>query len=114
MPSYLISENRYCGESFWLAHDATPRCTLERIARQIYLAHTKDVTGINAEISGAEWWCQLRKHGDEEKETIGFHWDKDEDMLDEAGINIFPHLYVCVPITSIFIWNSKPNNGVTA
>ena len=40
--------------------------------------HTRGVTGINPEISGAEWWCQLRvqEDGDKKKETIGFHWDK--------------------------------------
>lgn len=41
----------------------------------------------------AEWWCQLREGGDDHgKETIGFHWDKDEELLDEAGLNVFPQL----------------------
>lgn len=24
--------------------------------------------------------------------TVAFHWDKDEDLVDDAGINVFPQL----------------------
>lgn len=80
----------FCSESFWIGASDQPRCTLERLAKRVWEFHTAGVRGYT-ERSGAEWWVQVRLPGAAAK-TIGFHWDKDEDLVDEAGINIFPQV----------------------
>ena len=52
--------------------------------------------------SGVEWWVQVREaHPDAgarslrsraARLSIGMHWDKDEDLVDQQGINIHPLL----------------------
>ena len=64
------------GSSNWLAADATPRCTLERLAQAIFRARTAGVE-FDPSRSGAEWWAQVRTEGHAD-EAIEFHWDVDE------------------------------------
>jgi len=40
---------------------------------------------------------QVRESGHEE-EAIGMHWDKDEALVDEQGINVHPHLSTVRPL----------------
>ena len=44
--------------SNWLPCGATPRCTPERLARQIFEYHTRDAE-FDESSSGAEWWTQV-------------------------------------------------------
>ena len=37
--------------------------------------------------------------GNQAAETIRFHWDKDEDLVDEQGIAVFPHLSTVTYLT---------------
>jgi hypothetical protein len=60
-------------------HDTTktwfkPRCSLETIARQVFLVHTqhllqgkgRSTCGFDPSMSGAEWWVQVRSQGGED------------------------------------------------
>ena len=83
----------FTGEvTFWLPAEMKPRTTLERLARQIFDFHTSSCAGkYNTKKSGAEWWVQVREEGGKH-ENIGFHWDKDEELVDQAGINVTPQI----------------------
>ncbi|KNC55763.1 uncharacterized protein AMSG_11191, partial [Thecamonas trahens ATCC 50062] len=97
----------FVDESFFIAADAAPRVWLEAFAKHVFNAHTARAglrPGIDYDpaASGAEWWVQIRhppspdrsacRH-DEPDNSIGFHHDKDEELID-AGIplNLTPHL----------------------
>ena len=66
-------------ESFWLAANQRGRCSLEELALAIFRAHTAQAS-FDPQTSGVEWWVQLRMGGDR-AEDIGFHTDKDEDLV---------------------------------
>ncbi|CAM9153425.1 unnamed protein product [Hapterophycus canaliculatus] len=66
--------------------DAVPRNCLERLALDIFEAHTPDAR-FNRATSGAEWWTQVI----DESDDIGWHWDKDYGM-EAHGINVHPCL----------------------
>ncbi|CAM9299037.1 unnamed protein product [Scytosiphon promiscuus] len=74
------------GETFWMQADAVPRNCLERLALDIFEAHTPDARFDRA-TSGAEWWTQVIDDSDD----IGWHWDKDYGM-EANGINVHPCL----------------------
>lgn len=100
--SALVSDasKTFVQESFWLPANLKPRCALEAIAKEIYTVHTKDARDdIDTAASGAEWWVQLRTVG-EKKETISFHFDKDEELVDTHGINVHPHISTVTYLTS--------------
>ena len=67
----------FSDKAFWLPANLQPRCTLEALALAIFEEHTAGVVAFDRERSGCEWWAQIRRPG-EDSETIGFHWDKDE------------------------------------
>lgn len=67
----------FSDKAFWLPANLQPRCTLEALAMAIFEEHTAGVAAFDRQRSGVEWWAQIRRPG-EESETIGFHWDKDE------------------------------------
>ncbi|CAN0557614.1 unnamed protein product, partial [Ectocarpus sp. 12 AP-2014] len=46
------------GETFWIEADAAPRNCLERLALDIFKAHTAGAR-FNQKTSGAEWWTQV-------------------------------------------------------
>ena len=93
------------GETYWLAADAEPRCALERLAKRVFEAHTREAAaalaaeepgvfknagaaaGFDPRRSGAEWWTQVVDVDDE----IGMHWDKDY-ALEAADVNVHPHI----------------------
>jgi hypothetical protein len=64
----------------------------------IFRAHTTHVT-FDVATSGVEWWVQVRTGGDG-REDICFHCDKDEDLVDSAGVNVHPHLSTVTYLTS--------------
>jgi hypothetical protein len=76
-------------DTFFLPCRLRPRCTLERLARRIFDLHARPP--FDPKTSGAEWWVQVR-HAQDKHENIGFHWDKDEDLVDQAGINVHPQV----------------------
>lgn len=90
------------GETYWLAADAEPRCALERLAKHVFDAHTRDAVArfvrqqtsnesdaepFDRSRSGAEWWTQVLNNDDE----IGVHWDKDY-ALEAADLNVHPQI----------------------
>jgi len=80
------------GMSFWLGAKEKPRCQFERMAKEIFEHHTKSAK-FQGQRSGVEWWVQIRRGGLGDKQTdIGMHWDKDEDLVDQQGINIHPQI----------------------
>ena len=97
----LIADCRaaFVGESFWLDANTEPRCALESLARIIFRHHIKDAAAnvgdekgkadplcsFDPARSGAEWWVQLRHVDDGQSEAVSFHWDKDEDLVDDYG-----------------------------
>mmetsp|Transcript_5825 Transcript_5825/g.7997 ORF Transcript_5825/g.7997 Transcript_5825/m.7997 type:complete len:389 (+) Transcript_5825:90-1256(+) len=74
------------GNTFFHRACDEPRCTLEKLAKQIFDFHTKDAD-FDREKSGAEWWT-LYIEGEDE---VGFHFDKDYGM-ESYGINVYPHV----------------------
>lgn len=84
------SESEYSeGQTFWIGANDTPRCSLERLAQDVFRLHTGvEGCAFDAERSGAEWWCLAM---DAESSQVAWHWDKDY-SLEQSGINISPHL----------------------
>ncbi|KAL1526231.1 hypothetical protein AB1Y20_014954 [Prymnesium parvum] len=78
------------GSSNWLDADATPRCTLERIALSLFTAHTRGLA-YERSCSGAEWWAQVRESGHPD-EAIELHWDVDEYCCDTQNVNVHPRV----------------------
>ncbi len=140
------------------------RCSLERLAREIFDHHTRGKK-FEPKRSGAEWWVQVRggatnkvnqkaenrpakksrtekspgsgETGDDDSDNarsgsarsgssvpgdaqsgssvpgIGFHWDKDEDLVDSTGVNVNPQIstvtyvtvsmYVCMCVRTLLI-----------
>eukprot|EP00752_Nemacystus_decipiens_P007142 g6395.t1 len=74
------------GKTFWMQADRVPRNSLERLALDIFEAHTAGAR-FNRAASGAEWWTQVINDSDD----IGWHWDKDYGM-EAQGINVHPCL----------------------
>ena len=110
--------------TFWLpATNFEPRTTFERLAKQIFDFHTKDLKSdveIDWNQSGAEYWTQKRDltdHIKKDKTTsahsssravlanddtmIRFHFDKDEELVDqtEGGITVHPQLSTITYLT---------------
>jgi hypothetical protein len=108
-PMALQSLNRQCNtlvslskETFWLGDLDEPRCELEFLAKTIYNYHTYSVDKnmINREVSGLEWWIQLKSNADSDKggddinmsDGVDLHYDKDEELAANFGIGVFPQI----------------------
>ena len=67
--------------SYWIDHGTEARCSLEKYALDIFDLHFKR-TGLKVvpPNSGAEWWVQIRSNDGPDGESLGFHWDRDEDI----------------------------------
>jgi len=90
----------FVGESFWLAAGSKPRCVLEELARRVFELHVAGTDGTwDVDKSGAEWWVQVRREGDGHNETVSFHWDKDEDLVDGFGVNVHPAISTVTYVT---------------
>ena len=82
--------------TFWVPSNGAPRCSLEKMALDIFHHHTAAAAAAGLEYdvrsSGAEWWVQVRPSaksgrysvllGDNNDDNNGicFHWDKDEEL----------------------------------
>ena len=120
-----ISDSGLMPRTFWVPSEGfEPRCSLERMALDVFRHHTKKGT-YDPNCSGAEFWVQIRpspeagrytmhaqedendndnnKSKDMAKEGISFHWDKDEDLRILCGGNtyIHPHLSTVTYLTDI-------------
>eukprot|EP00299_Pterocystis_sp_00344_P017002 c8532_g1_i2.p1 GENE.c8532_g1_i2~~c8532_g1_i2.p1 ORF type:complete len:285 (+),score=52.39 c8532_g1_i2:92-946(+) len=102
----LIQQCRNCfvEESFWVPANAPKErklCGLEKLAMAIFKQHTNGCSDWDPNLSGAEWWVQLRQpHLTSAKHAINFHWDKDEDLVDHCEINVHPHISTVTYLTS--------------
>lgn len=83
----------------WLPANLQPRCTLEALAMALFEEHTRGVASFDRERSGCEWWAQIRRPNDA-NESIGFHWDKDEQLNTAVdGLFVQPQI-ACVTYLS--------------
>ena len=95
----------FVGESFWLDATTEPRCALESLARAVFRQHTEGAAvaaeggGFDPSKSGAEWWVQLRHADDGQNQAVSFHWDKDEDLVDDYGVNVHPAISTVTYLT---------------
>lgn len=95
--------------TFWMpAAVEESECWMEQLAQQIFQYHTRRLTNYDPATSGAEWWVQIRpsppnmgrydllvKDDDENsKNSVSFHWDKDEDLRILAGGNLYVHPHI--------------------
>ena len=64
------------------------RCSLERLALEVFHLHTRNASGFDPRNSGAEFWTQVLDPSDE----IGFHHDADGTLEDDAGVCVHPHI----------------------
>ena len=103
--------------TFWVPSNGAPRCDLERMALDVFRHHVgidnENNLQYDAELSGAEWWVQIRPStkagrysvllGDQndQKDGICFHWDKDEELRLMTGMNIHPHISTVTYLTDI-------------
>eukprot|EP00960_Hanusia_phi_P055995 763125-Hanusia_phi.AAC.3 len=87
--------NLESGSTFWLGAQENPRCSLEKLAKEIFLYYTQGVE-FDPSKSGVEWWVQLRLGGDGQAEPgvmgedITLHWDKDEEMVNTFATHMTP------------------------
>eukprot|EP01064_Diplonema_japonicum_P000296 TRINITY_DN1020_c5_g2_i3.p1 TRINITY_DN1020_c5_g2~~TRINITY_DN1020_c5_g2_i3.p1 ORF type:complete len:370 (+),score=54.04 TRINITY_DN1020_c5_g2_i3:130-1110(+) len=80
-------------KSFWMPAGGKPRCAFEQYALQIYNEHIAKLdTPVPVKNSGAEWWIQIRGRGTSQntEESLGFHWDRDEECAVKQGRVICP------------------------
>lgn len=79
------------GTTFFLPATMEPRCLLERMAREVFDFHTRDVKEFDAAKSGAEWWTLVLDSG-ETNDDVAFHWDRDYGLEDQYNVNLHPHV----------------------
>jgi len=128
-----ISDCGLMPRTFWMpGYGFEPRCSLEQMALDVFRHHVggdgEKEKNIDREMSGAEWWVQIRPSpektgryammaadekksnekssegsGDMSKDGISFHWDKDEELRLLCGGNTYvhPHLSTVTYLTGI-------------
>eukprot|EP00605_Chrysophyceae_sp_TOSAG23-4_P000426 GSChrysophyteH1.ASY1.ANO1.483.1 assembled CDS len=75
------------GSTFFIGAAEKPRCLLERIAMDIFEHHASRMNkNFDIACSGAEWWSQCIDNRDD----IGFHWDRDYDLEERTGELRYP------------------------
>ena len=85
------NESYSSGATFFVRASEAPKCTVERLALEIFAFHTRDVQDMDLGSSGAEWWV-LRI---DPRDDVGFHWDRDYG-LEEKGDLKYP---TCATVT---------------
>eukprot|EP01050_Picozoa_sp_SAG11_P019896 SAG11_NODE_3246_length_2583_cov_3.256844_1_plen_299_part_00 len=102
----------FTDSAFWLPANLQPRCTLEAVTRALFDHHTRGMKFDRAR-SGCEWWAQIRRASTPNgaraaaaapvaaaAETIGMHWDKDEQLnVAVGGLYVQPQI-ACVTYLS--------------
>ena len=74
-------ENYSSGSTFFIKGNEKPKYILERLALSIFKFHTKDISNLDMNISGAEWWTQVI----DSRDDIGVHWDRDYGLEDDSN-----------------------------
>jgi hypothetical protein len=83
----------------WTSGNIGP-CVQESLARAVFRQHTAAAAGgFDPARSGAEWWVQVRHVDDGQGEAVSFHWDKDEDLVDDYGVHVHPAISTVTYIT---------------
>lgn len=103
---------KYSKDTFWIDEsrfsDGTSLCDLEMFAWTIYQHHKAENTWQETELSGAEWWVQIkqRSNGVHEQcartsteEAIDLHYDKDEELAANFALGAFPALSTVTYLT---------------
>lgn len=76
--------------SFWVGADQEARTPLDHIAKDILKFHTARLQ-LTGRPAGAEYWVQFRSPSQPFAERgMDWHFDKDEDLLDEQDITVAP------------------------
>eukprot|EP00439_Symbiodinium_sp_Y106_P054398 s3439_g7.t1 len=84
-------------KSYWLPATAQPTSLLQRFALRVFQFHSKRLGFTTKTVkrlagcAGAEFWVQRR--GAEVKQArrgMNWHFDKDEDLLDDVGLCVHP------------------------
>jgi len=82
---------------FWCPASATPTNVLEEFALDVFWFHvgrlgwTAEAVARLGPAAGAEWWVQRRVSTQPKSERgVGWHYDKDEDLLDDSGLLVHP------------------------
>lgn len=120
---------RHSKETFWVGCDwkylsedpsderNSCRLQLEEFALYIFNYHVKALSSrtelelsFNPELSGAEWWIQIKDLTDPEtiSPSIDLHYDKDEDVAEHFDVGIFPSISTVTYLTEQTINNSQP------
>lgn len=84
------------GTTFFVPCLMAPRCTLERLALEIFQHHTKGIE-YNPQTSGAEWWVLYLHTIDD----VGFHWDRDYGIELEENRMVHPYLGTVTYLSSV-------------
>ena len=106
------------GSSFWLGVTDEPRCALEHMAKAVFDAHCdpeKVANKLDDTKTGAEWWVQMRCDDRDATEAnaynplptrdknnpagVSFHWDKDENLVDQFGVCVCPAVSTVTYVT---------------
>lgn len=85
-------------DTFWINSNHSPRNILEKYALEIFQYHTQN-TSYNHDISGAEYWVQIKNVADNSN-GIDLHYDKDEEIAKIFEIGIFPQISTVSYLTS--------------
>ena len=72
------------GSTFFIGGQEEPSCLLEQLAKEIWAFHAAGSGGGG----GVEWWTQVI----DTRDDIGYHFDRDYDLEDHAGIHVYPSL----------------------
>lgn len=48
---------------------------------------------------GAEWWVQVREEGHHSDLGMPFHWDKDEELMEQKGVVVCPAISTVTYLT---------------
>ncbi|CAL1173891.1 unnamed protein product [Cladocopium goreaui] len=95
--------------SFWVGAREQARTVLDRFALQVFWFHTSRLSISDAVTkfpnAGAEFWVQRRGPEQAASERgMDWHFDKDEDLLDQADLTVMP----CVGTVTYFSSQGAP------
>ena len=89
----VLKEDKY--STFWMEKDHKPKTFIEHIVKEIAKKDHPD--GFPKELSGFEWWVQIKKN----KEEIIFHYDKDEGLCTRLKKYNFPNKSTVTYLTDV-------------
>jgi len=99
LPCVADAVASFSQRSYWLGASDEPVGRCERWAAAVFSAHTRGVE-FDPRTSGVEWWTQIRTGNEPPSRDIGCHWDKDEQLCDDEGLQVCPHLATVTYLSS--------------